>query len=370
MGRSQSRRPPLHGCETGDMVSTDVLSPDEYASVLSDYVRNLGEQALYRASLLSRGLVQSGLGPEDIVALHMETLDRITGDMQPFEQVRAINNAHQFLLEVMIAYGVHYKEYLELRLEDSLREANSRLVQVQERSREIERIGREKDEILGMIAHELRSPITAVKTHLELIELSLARGQLERVPALIPAAREAIERLSRLTGDLVEASRDQPPELEFRAEDLGRVLSQACAWARPAAQAKGIALHYDQEGESLLVHGNADALLSVFGNLLSNAIRYTPPGGTVRIRQGTDGGERCIEVRDTGFGMTPETKARLFEKFYRSPEARRAEPRGLGLGLALVQQFVNAHKGRVEVESTPGQGSVFRVVLPSARPSV
>jgi signal transduction histidine kinase len=119
----------------------------------------------------------------------------------------------------------------------------------------------------------------------------------------------------------------------------------------------------------VLVRGDADALLSVLGNLLSNAVRYTSPGGRVVVHHGllTDDTGRWgwMEVKDTGIGMTPEVQSRIFEKFYRAPEAALQEGAGsgLGLGLALVQQFVAAHEGRIEVRSVPGEGSTFRVHL-------
>ena len=112
---------------------------------------------------------------------------------------------------------------------------------------------------------------------------------------------------------------------------------------------------------------DADALLSVFGNLLANAIRYTPAGGCITVHCGADDGEAWTTISDTGIGMAPEIQERIFEKFYRAREARDVEAQGLGLGLSLVQELVQAHGGRVEVQSAPGEGSTFRVVLPAGR---
>jgi signal transduction histidine kinase len=105
-------------------------------------------------------------------------------------------------------------------------------------------------------------------------------------------------------------------------------------------------------------------LLSVFGNLLSNAIRYTPGGGKVTITQGLNGEQAWVRVTDTGIGMPAEVQSRIFDKFYRGPQARAVESQGLGLGLALVHHFVTAHNGRLDVESQDGAGSVFTVWLP------
>jgi signal transduction histidine kinase len=314
---------------------------------------------------LSQTFVESGLGPEDIIALHCESLDGILSGRPAREQVVTTNDAHQFLLEIMIAYGVKYKEFLELRLSQTLREVEARAAREQERIQEAERIGREKDEILAVIAHELRTPLAAARGSVDLAVRSLNRGRVDRVEPLLGTTRQALDRLSRLTGDLVEASRGMAPSLDRTPQALNAILEQAYAWALPAATAKGVALAWERNPTTITVVGSADALLSVFGNLLSNAIRYTPAGGRVAIRLGRESDLAWVEVSDTGIGMSRDVKARVFEKFYRGPEARAVESQGLGLGLALVQQFVAAHDGRVDVQSEPGQGSSFTVWLPS-----
>ncbi len=264
----------------------------------------------------------------------------------------------------MIAYGVKYKEFLELRLSQTLREAEARAARERERIQEAERIGREKDEILAVIAHELRTPIAVARGSVDLAVRSLTGGRMDRVEPLLGATRQALDRLSRLTGDLVEASRGMPPVLDRSQQLLDDIVQQAYAWALPAASAKGVEMRMEGTNTDVMIVGSADALLSVFGNLLSNAVRYTPPGGRVTIRNGSEGDFVWVEVSDTGIGMSEDVQARVFDKFYRGPEARSVESQGLGLGLSLVHQFVTAHDGRVEVESTPGVGSRFTVWLP------
>jgi signal transduction histidine kinase len=345
------------------------LSPADYGEILGEYLRTHGEEALYRASRLSQVCIETGLGPEDIIALHFEALDTQLATLAYREQARAHGDAQQFLLEVMIAYGVKYKEFLELKLGESLRDADARAVRERERATEAERLQREKDEILGVIAHELRTPITAAQGNLDLASRVLRRGEVEAVPQFLGNAREALVRLSRLSADLVEASRGRAPQIDLAPHDLGTIVAQACDWARPAAASKGITLAYEHEGAPVTMAVNTDALLSAFGNLLSNSVRYTPTGGQVQVTSGSDAIYAWVKVRDTGIGMTPEVRARVFEKFYRSPEARSIEMTGLGLGLALVQQMIQAHGGHVEVTSTAGQGSLFQVNLPLHVPS-
>lgn len=338
----------------------------DYAQALGLYLRTRGEDALYRASLLSQRYIENGLGPEDIIALHVEALNEVTSGQSYRERARAGGDALQFLLEVMIAYGIQYRDYIDLRLQEQARqsERQSRLVE------DAQRAEQEKADLLAVIAHELGTPLTAARGSLDLARRIAARGDLERLPPLLSAAREAIDRLTTLTGELMEASRGEPPILRREPLDLAELVTRAVAWATVGATEKSIVLtdiRDEAAPAQIIVVGDADALLTVLGNLLSNAIRYTPPGGKVVVRRWCDGDWACIEVRDTGIGITPEERQRIFDKFYRAPEAQRVQASGLGLGLTLVQRYVAEHGGRVDVESELGAGSTFRVALPLLR---
>jgi two-component system, OmpR family, sensor kinase len=340
--------------------------PDEYERILAEYIHQPTEEALYRVSLLSQQLIEGGLGPEDIIALHFEALDRLMRDRPYRERARLSTEAQQFLLEVMITYGVRFKEYLEIKMRQALQSAAAEAARERERALDAERIGRQQDEMLAVIAHEMRTPLAAAQGNLDLAKRSFTRQELERMLGQLDRAREALGRLSRLTADLVESSRDGDPSLTIAPQVLGEVVEQACAWAEPTALAEEVELSPAPAAAPIVVHADADGLLSIFGNLLSNAVRYTPAGGRVTVRCGVADAWAWVEVRDTGIGMTPEVQARIYERFYRSPDARRLEARGLGLGLSLVQKLVRAHGGWIELESAPGHGSTFRVYLPLA----
>jgi signal transduction histidine kinase len=318
--------------------------------VLASYLKHPSEQALYDASLLSQTLVQHGVGPEEIVALHMEALDQALEGASPREQARSVGHAHQFLLEVMIAYGLTYREYLELK--------------VRERDSAMALAAQERAELLATVAHEMRTPLTAALGTLDLAQRDLVKGRTDRVVPWLGTARDALHRLSRLTADIARASVGEPPELVYAAHDLCEMVSEACRWAEATAEEKGLTLVREDVVSPLPIVCDADALLSVFGNLLANAIRYTPAGGTITVVCGADDQATWAAITDTGIGMSPEVQERIFEKFYRSREARDVEAQGLGLGLSLVQELTHAHGGRIEVQSAPGAGSTFRVVLP------
>jgi signal transduction histidine kinase len=337
---------------------------DTYGQVLADYLTTRSEAALYRASLLSQTFVEHGLGPEEIIALHFETLELAMENYTYREQARAIGDAHQFLLEVMIAYGVKYKEYLELRVRESLREAEARTTIERQRAIEAERLEQERAAMLTEIAHELRTPLTAAMGSLDLATRQIARGRIERATPLLGSAKEALDRLSRLSAELMQATRGEAPQLVRVPHNVIEILTQAVSWAQPAAADKGIGLTQERGPAPVGVIGDADALLSIFGNLLANAIRYTPSGGRVEVRHTCDDAWCCVEVTDTGIGLSSEDQQRIFERFYRAPDARLLDAQGLGLGLSLVQQMTQAHGGHVDVDSRPGVGSTFRVYLP------
>ena len=333
-----------------DLAGTGVPPLDQYGQVLATYLKQPSEQALYDASLLSQTLVHHGVGPEEIVALHMEALDLALEGFTPREQARSVGHAHQFLLEVMIAYGLTYREYLELK--------------VRERDSAIALAVEERTELLATVAHEMRTPLTAALGTIDLARRDLDRGRTDRIVPWLGTARDALHRLSRLTADIARASVGEPPELVYASHDLCEMVTEACRWAEATVAEKGLTLIREDAVSSVPILCDADALLSVFGNLLANAIRYTPEGGTITVSCGADERTAWAAITDTGIGMSPEVQERIFEKFYRAREARDVEAQGLGLGLSLVQELVQAHAGGIEVQSAPGAGSTFRVVLP------
>jgi signal transduction histidine kinase len=334
-----------------------------YTEGLSDYIRTRSERSLYRASILSQRCVQTGLGPEDIIALHAGALQTATEGLTFREQAHASTDALQFLLEVMIAYGINHRELLDLRIRERDKESGVQLARERSRAEEAERRARERAQTLTVVAHELRTPLAVVKGSLDLARRALARGQLDSLERIADQASDAVSRLTRMTNDLFEASRGAAVPRDLAPLDVREIVSQAYVWAM-AAQEKHLAFTFENAAEALVVMGDADGLTSVVSNLISNAVRYTPEGGSVWLRCGGAGEWAWIEVVDTGIGMSEETRERIFEQFYRGPEAYEVDSRGLGLGLALASQLVQAHQGRIEVTSTAGEGSSFRVLLP------
>lgn len=338
-------------------------APTLYANALSRYVRTRSEEALYQASLLSHQFVRDGLGPDDIIAIHAGAIEQAVQGLSIREQAHASTDAIQFLLDVMIAYGVNHRAFLDLRLREHERVTTEVVTRERSRADEAERAATERSDLMRLVSHEIRTPLAVIKGSLDLARRALSRGHMERLDHLAAQALDAVARLTRMTNDLFAASQGTASPPGLAPLNLRAAVEEAFSWTKLTLE-KDVTLVLDNDGEPILVLGHLDSLASVFGNLLTNAVRYTATGGQVTVRCLTVGGTAAVEVTDTGIGMTPETVARIFDQFYRAPEALVLEPRGLGLGLALANQLVHAHRGQIIVDSALGAGSSFRVVLP------
>ena len=213
-------------------------------------------------------------------------------------------------------------------------------------------------------AHELRTPLTALKGEME-VALRAARSP-EEYRRVLHSGLEEVEHLIRLVEDLLFFSRSAaalgPPPARVELEPL--VLEALEAGAR-RAQGAGVTIRADAL-EPAAVLGDAGALRRALGNLVDNAVKYTPAGGKVELSLVAGEGQARIVVRDTGIGIDPGDAARIFNPFVRLDAARSRDAGGAGLGLALVRAIVDAHGGVIAVDSRPGAGSRFTIRLPLA----
>jgi len=254
---------------------------------------------------------------------------------------------------------------------DALREATDSLRESEERFRtlagqvaRLREAGRRKDEFLATLAHELRNPLAPIVNGLELLR---AGGD---DPALRARVLEILERqtahLVRLIDDLLDVSRITRGKVELRTREveLASVIASAIEASRPRLDGAGHELAVDLPGEPVPLRADPARLAQVFSNLLDNAAKYTPPGGRVGLAAELDGGEVEVRVTDTGPGLEPELRDRIFEMFVQGPNDAVGRG-GLGVGLTVVRSLVELHGGRVAAESGgPGRGSTFTVRLP------
>src|SRR5438094_3334058 len=229
-----------------------------------------------------------------------------------------------------------------------------------------ERANRAKDEFLAMLGHELRNPLSAIGSAVAVLE-RLRVDDLRGTRATQIIARQT-QHLARLMDDLLDVGRVVTGKiiLEPRAMDLLAAARRAVATLRAA----GVTERHDVsvDGRPVWVTGDATRLEQVVTNLVSNALKFTPAGVTIRVWTGVEGGDALLRVSDSGVGMSPDLLPRIFDLFVQGDQPPERASGGLGIGLTLVRQLVELHGGRVEARSAgPGQGSVFTIRLPVAR---
>lgn len=231
---------------------------------------------------------------------------------------------------------------------------------------ERERLDRMRRDFVANVSHELRTPLTVVSGLVETLT-DLPLSEADRVRYLEKIATQT-GNMRRLVEDLLTLARlenDQLP-IESAPIELAPIVRDALA----DAQALSADAHrFSAEIEPVTVRGSASELRSAIGNLLTNAVRYTPAGGTIAVRLAKTGESRprvVVEVKDSGIGIAAEHIPRLTERFYRVDRSRSRETGGTGLGLAIVKHVVQRHRGQLEIESTLGHGSTFRLLFPAA----
>jgi signal transduction histidine kinase len=227
-------------------------------------------------------------------------------------------------------------------------------------------LDRMKDEFVGTVSHELRTPLTAIKGFIELVLDGDAGPIPDTQREFLEVAARNADRLGALINDILDVSRIESQRLEIRPEpiDLAAVLEDVVSTFRVMARNKGLTLRQEVAGLPKVL-GDASRLVQVFSNLLSNAIKYTPKGEVGVKAIVTSGGVEVV-VHDTGVGLTKEEQEQLFTKFFRGKNPVVAESGGTGLGLVIAKAIVETHKGTIDFESRPGEGTRFRVVLPLA----
>ena len=216
-------------------------------------------------------------------------------------------------------------------------------------------------------SHELKTPLAVLRGD---IEVALRRDRpAEEYKRVLASSLEEIARLTKLADDLLTLARSDAGErvLELEPVRLDSLATEAHAFIQPLAAASGIALKHEAPSSPVVIEGDAKRLKQLLVNLLDNAIKYTPPGGSARLRLSVEDSSALIEVSDTGRGIPEDALPRIFERFYRQSDPKDSRVTGFGLGLAISKWIVDAHNGSIEVESESGRGSRFTVRLPMVR---
>jgi signal transduction histidine kinase len=241
----------------------------------------------------------------------------------------------------------------------------------------LEALDASKAHFIRVATHELRSPVAVAQSLVRTVLKGYAGELIDQQSEVFSRISRRLDFLESLINDLLDLAAGKAPELTeaCRAVAINASVGRAVLLLQPRAEEKGVALAHRACCEELVVWGSEEGLDRILVNLVGNAVKYTPAGGSVTVSlqrvQAADGpGEEVqVQVTDTGIGIPEEALGHLFEEFYRAPNVKALDEVGTGLGLAIVKDLVDRYRGRVEVQSTLGQGTTFTVTFPQLQPS-
>jgi two-component system phosphate regulon sensor histidine kinase PhoR len=257
---------------------------------------------------------------------------------------------------------------LGMKLKETGEKLKGIFQQLEQEHSELEKLERVRKDFVINVSHELRTPLASIQGYTETLLDGAIHDEAHNIKFLTIIKQNA-ERLRRLTEDLLTLSRIELKRhrFQFAHYDVGVLLNEQAEAMRPMALKKNIALKVVGPPEGTEAFCDSEAVHQIVTNLVDNALKYTPEGGSVELgARPAEGGQVTVYVRDTGIGIPEEDLPRLFERFYRVDKARSRELGGTGLGLAIVKHLVRAQGGEVTVESSLNQGSTFSFTLPTA----
>jgi len=231
-------------------------------------------------------------------------------------------------------------------------------------------LDRLKEEFVATVSHELRTPLTSMMGFLEMLREGEAGKLTSEQDRFLAIVYRSSERLQRLVGDLLFVARLDASGIQLQLTELrlDQLVRDAVEVASALARAGGIELSVESSPpEGITLRADHERLAQLVGNLISNALKFSPEGGRVRVRTFATPEHAVIEVEDTGIGIPLLEQGRVFERFFRSSSATEQAIPGTGLGLVISRAIAEAHGGRITVVSEPGQGTTFRVELPFVR---
>lgn len=216
--------------------------------------------------------------------------------------------------------------------------------------------------LIADVAHELRTPLTVLQGNLQ----GLHERVFEPTPEILSSLYDESLLLSRLVNDLRDLSLAEAGELylDKQPENIDIIIDRAITPMRSHVQDRHIELHVNRPAKLPTIQMDADRIVQVLGNLVSNALRYTPEGGTITVTVGRDEQMVRVDVMDTGPGIAPEELPHVFERFWRADRTRQRQSGGTGLGLAIAKNIVEAHGGEIGIESCLGRGTTLTFSLP------
>jgi signal transduction histidine kinase len=239
---------------------------------------------------------------------------------------------------------------------------------------ELKKLEAAKSMFVSMVAHEIKGPLAVTESYLNILLGGLVRGNPEKERSMIERSLVRISTLRKMVMELMNLTAMETGNFTLKRVplDIAEVAREAVASCREQAETKGITLTFEnaapggEPAAETRAIADRDTMLSVFTNLVDNAVKYTPEKGHVRVRVERNGIFARISVQDDGIGMTERESEKVFEEFYRVKNKLTENIPGTGLGLSMVKRVVEMHQGSVDLETAPGKGSTFSVSIPLA----
>ncbi len=220
-----------------------------------------------------------------------------------------------------------------------------------------------KSELIATVSHDLKQPLSVMNGYIELL-LMQQKFDLQGM-SFVDMIRKSIQNMRQLIDDLLDLAKiESGVRLELQSIQLTQILAECAEAIRPSANGKSMSLKTEFPDDLPFITGDRARLRQIFVNLISNAVKYTPPEGTIWVRAEQRGTTLRIAIQDNGLGIAPEDQAHIFDRFYRVRRPETDSIEGTGLGLAIVKTLVEAHNGQIGLESSLGEGSTFYVTLP------
>ena len=360
----------LSAAQQGDTTSADSLSERHFVPALNraDSLVKSAERALLTRTATDAAIEATSIAVIYSTSVASLVLAVIVAAIVAFWLTRSISRPILDLRAGMRAVADGDLTYRLAPIKDTPTEFGQLSESFTEMTRQLSELDKLKAEFVSVASHELKTPINVMIGYLQLLE--------EGVYGPVDARQAEVHRtlvgqantLARLVRQLLDISRFEAGggRLEPRAVDLDAMLSELERSFHVLAVQREIDFRVLREdGLPDEVFWDVDRVNEVVGNLLSNAFKFTPHGGTVSLALEPDDGAVIMRVTDTGAGIPPEQLPRIFEKFYQADNQRAARAGGTGLGLAIAKQIVEAHGGAISCESTPGVGTAFTIRLPA-----
>ncbi len=275
------------------------------------------------------------------------------------------------LFLALLFAGIAINRHLKLnryshRLEISNTQLNSMNAELQEANARLLQLDQMKSAFVSQASHDLRTPLTAIKSSLDNILRGVGGKPNEKHQKLMDRALRSVNRLTHLINDVLDINRIESGRMVLEKSDVHfeGLVKNAIHESQPAAEQKKITIQSEGLNEPYPIHVDVGKMERVAGELIGNAIKYTPEVGTVEVDLKKDDNRYILSVRDSGIGMTKEECGKIWERFYRTAASQKFA-KGSGLGLSIAKELVEMHNGTLNVESETGSGSTFTLILPA-----